>query len=159
MTLFFSCFGTTVTAQTLNSQNQFVGTWQHQDDNEVFFVTLTAIESVVQGYFKKVLIDINGNEVLELYTSKGFYDTEQTVAYVPSLSASYNENSSTIQGRIMDRTIPNGKLEGTFKLTIQDTCPTCPQTAVWQVRKDQGLLDEQKLEFNVPTDLILTKVE
>ena len=59
----------------------------------------------------------------------------------------------------MDITISNDKLEGTFSLTLQNNCIDCTPTAIWEVKKDQGLRPLNEPDFNVPTYLILTKIK
>ncbi|WP_179317967.1 DUF6705 family protein [Winogradskyella undariae] len=167
LTILFSC-SAFKTASVTYQTNPFVGTWQYQDGNEVFIVTIWMNaneneyfdENSIHGNFKKIIVDANGNEISEVYTSLGYYDAEQTVAYAPAFHSSYNDNSNRIQGGILDRTMPNGKLEGTFSLTLQNNCINCPpNTAIWKVKKDQGLRPLDEPDFNVPTDLILTKIE
>ncbi|WP_179317951.1 DUF6705 family protein [Winogradskyella undariae] len=162
ITILFSCTAFKATTNSAPPTNPFVGTWQHQNGNEVFKINiwLNTDSNDIEGHFKKVIVDSDGNEISVIYTSEGFYDTEQTVPYYSVFSASYTQNSNTIVGPIMDRTIPNDKLEGTFSLTLQNNCINCPpNTAIWKVKKDQGLRPLGEPDFNVPTDLILTKLE
>jgi hypothetical protein len=143
--------------------NPFIGDWQYQSGNEIFIVTLwlDTAENDILGHYKKIIVDINGVFQSEIYNSNKEIGTSGQ-NWPRVISAIYHENSNTIGGNITDNTLvntPRGFHDGKFVLIVQESnCLGCPTTAEWEVEKSPGFRSPDEPDFNIPTDIILTKV-
>lgn len=145
------------------SYEPFIGTWEHVDGNRIFRVIIYEDEQNLKGDYELVE-SVNGIETI-IYESN---------YYVPRLDA-YNGHAifggttsmTRMGGRIEDNTIEDGNpetgsfLTGSLVINIEPrTCLSCPLTASWKVEKNGGMYwSTQPTSFNIPTDIIITKVE
>jgi hypothetical protein len=147
------------------SQTQaFIGTWENHTGNSIFRVIISpntsghvATAPLMGRYFK---VNINNGTETIIYSSDlvpvGNFQWE------PGFYASNNEGSiSSISGSLIDHTyLDSTKFKwGAFSITIYTiSCLTCPLTANWEVVRPSGLrLDSEPLEYNIPTNIVLTK--
>jgi hypothetical protein len=141
--------------------NPFLGTWQHQEANNNFIVSIWQDnEGIVKGHYKMITVNSNGVQTGVVYNSKKEIGSSG-YNWPHVLYAGQYDNNYIIGGNIIDNTVnnPRGFIEGQFSMkTTGVLCTSCPQTAVWKVKKDQGLREPGEPEFNVPTDITLTKV-
>lgn len=169
----FVCLTSFKTADSLlmkehyQQQDIFAGTWRYQNGNEVFIVTLWRIADGYKGHYKKIIVDANGNQVSVVYNSnKEIGDTGQNWPFV--LSSGDTGQSNGIGGTIVDNTVTNTSNAGGFidgKFTMQVLNPNCflvptvncSLQAQWTVKKGQGLYNPDDPDFNIPTNIILTK--
>ncbi len=135
-------------------ENPFVGTWEYDNGTQIFRVSLKHIGNN----------DIDGDyELIEKSTGNVIYQSRQELNYGRVLENSiYGGTDGNILGAgIYDRTryhLGYGVLRGDVVMVLQNTSPY--QTATWEVRRGQGIrLSDDNKVFNIPTDLILTKIE
>lgn len=144
------------------------GIWKYQNGNEVFIVNLWRVTDGYRGHFKKITVDAYGNQVAEVYNSdKPISNTTTNWPYV-IYTGNISQNH-IVGGPFRDNTVSNpsncgGFVEGRFKMQILNpTCfdplgiNSCALQAQWTVKKDSGLIDPNEPNFNVPTNIILTK--
>jgi hypothetical protein len=149
-------------------QDMFAGTWTYQNGNEVFIVILWRVTDGYKGHYKKIKVDANGNQTVEVYNSdKPIGNTTAHFPYVMS-SGDISQNY-LIGGTFRDNTVTNpsnggGFVEGGFRMQVLNpSCfdplgnNSCALQAHWTVKKDQGLSDPKEPDFSVPKDIILTK--
>jgi len=155
----------TMFSQTLVGPNHqpFIGTWEHVNGNEIFRVFIWADDGNLKGNYEMVEV-VNGNEII-IYESNFIFPN----ANVRNPHAIFGGSLDGVKmgARIEDWFVDDGNPEtgsynwGSMTLTIQQSsCGTCPVTARWIVEdKPSGIrLTSQPLIFNLPLDLILTKV-
>ena len=149
------------------SQDMFAGTWKNQTANEVFIVTLWKAPNGYQGHYKKIIVDTNGNEVSVVYNSNKPIGNS-TSYYWPMVIYSGNvSQNNKIGGTIIDNTVINpvnegGFISGRFVMRILNPAcvnpgSSCVLQTQWTVKKGSGLRHENEPDFNLPTDIILTK--
>ena len=157
ITLFSLLSTTKATSQT----NPYIGTWKYQNGSEIFYVTFYNERAKIKGEYKKVLVDNNGVEVQEIYRSNKFL-TGTTTEWPSCIYVSYDSVNNKIGGTINDNTIDFSNRPGrTFRsgilrIKLLPGCTGCPITAQWKVIAEQGILEEP--DYNIPTDIIITKV-
>ncbi|WP_322549623.1 DUF6705 family protein [Flavobacterium psychraquaticum] len=161
-TLTILLFFTTVVS--FSQTQPFIGTWEYQTGNSIFRVIITPntsghVESApLMGRYFKVNIN-NGVETME-YSS----DLAPLGSFLwePGFYANIREgHPSLISGSLIDLTYPDPSKSkwGGFSITINTiSCLTCPLTANWKVVRPSGLrLDNEPLDYNIPTSIVLTK--
>jgi hypothetical protein len=139
--------------------NPFIGNWTFQNGNELFVLTLWSESNKIFGHYRMMALDNNGSYQFMVYNSNKEIGTSgQNWPYV--VYSKFNEGSY-ISGNITDNSInnPNYKfIEGKFMMTLLDTCFGCNLTAGFKVEKEQGIRSEGEPDFNIPTDIVLTKL-
>ncbi len=150
-------------------QDMFGGTWKYQNGNDVFIVTLwrDLDGDGYRGHYKKITVDACGNQVAEIYNSnKPIGHSTTNWPYV--INSGNISQYYSIGGPIDDNTVTNtpnagGFIEGSFVMKILNpncyTPPTnaCSLQAQWTVKKDYGLGNPAEPDFNIPTNVVLTK--
>ena len=166
--IFYSFISTMISLSTLstNAQNIFLGTWEHQNGNEVFRIVLwedPLDNNSIKGHYKMVQIE-NGLETIIYSSNKNEHIgiNEAKLPFVIYGSA----NNQTLIGLFYDNTIDSNQYhflkKGSLHLEILTNSgglnPTI--TAHWKVERKsyQGLIINEAPEFSVPTDIILTKI-
>ncbi len=153
------------TTLSANAQNIFLGTWEHQEGNEIFRVKLwqdTEDSTYILGHYEKVQIN-NGEETYVYSSNKeefiGDNDWWLTAAIVTKdgsntkIGGSFTDN--TITGNIY-RKYKSGHLSFEILTNSGGLNPTI--TAHWKVERSPGLILNEAPEFSIPTDIVLTKV-
>lgn len=137
--------------------NPFKGTWQYQNGNQRFLVSIWVdSENIMLGHYKMITIDSNGNQTGVLYNSKKPIGTSTTNWPYAIYMGTYDGLAEG--GVIKDNTVnnPRGFIEGRFRLSIENG--NSPITAHWIVEKMQGIQETGEPNFSIPTDIILTKI-
>jgi hypothetical protein len=148
-------------------QDILAGIWKYQSGNEVFIVSFLHVIDGYRGHYKKITVDASGNQVAEVYNSdKPIGNTTTNWPYV--IYAGNMSQNNEIGAIIADNTLsytPNagGFIDGYLDMKILNpncfTAPsnTCALQALWTVKKRPGLQDPNEPNFNIPTNIILTK--
>lgn len=143
--------------QYVNAQqlNPLKGTWEYQNGNEKFIVSIWEDnEGITKGHYKLVSISNTGENII--YNSKKqFGSSNIDWPYTIYLG------TDIFSGIISDNTVNNvrGFIDGQITLTmLQQQCSTCVLTMQWEVKKSQGLREPNEPDFNIPTNITLTKV-
>lgn len=141
-----------------NINDPFVGIWEWQNGNQTFRVELFIDEDEDIGGHYKLTENVNGIEVTIYNSDKplGFGLTWGRTIYGGS-------DGTILEAGIDDNTIPRpiyGTLSGHLTMEIQPIAGIGQVTATWKVVKMRGLkFDNDNREFNIPTDIVLTKVQ
>ncbi|QEK52452.1 hypothetical protein FYC62_12910 [Pedobacter aquae] len=150
-----------------SQQDILSGIWKYQNNNEVFIVNIWKVADGYKGHYKKIIVDANGNQVSVVYNSnKGIGDTGHNWPF--AIGTGDMTIDCKIGGTIYDNTVVNTPNAGGFidgKVTIQvlnsgcynPTGNTCTLQAQWKVKKMPGLKHPDEPDFNIPTNIILTK--
>jgi hypothetical protein len=159
-----------ISTQKTLSQNPFIGTWEYANNNQVFQVILyndpdfASANHLIGDY--KLIERINGVETL-IYKSNFEFDSPvglMNVGYeiFGSRSDKYfsglvNDNTTDYQLGWRARKTKQGSL--LMMILLPDiSCPTCIN-AKWKITPLQGItFDTVPDEYNIPTDVIMTKV-
>ena len=155
--------GFAMKSNTVFAQAQFIGTWKNQTGNQIFYVTFYFERTRIRGNYRKVIVDSNGNEIQEVYRSNKFI-TGTTIEWPSCLLLSFDSANNEIGGSITDNTInPSNILgisrkDGILNFKILPTCSGCPLTGEWKIKLAQGLQIEGAPDFNIPKNIILTKM-
>ena len=150
-----------------NAQDIFLGTWEHQEGNEIFRITLwqdAEDSTYILGHYEKVQF-VNGIETY-IYSSDKEVFIGNNDWWLTAAIATKDGNNEKIAGTFTDNTV-NGSLYKKHKVGYVEIeiltnsgglNPTI--TAHWKVERKsyQGLIINEAPEFSVPTDIILTKV-
>lgn len=144
-----------------NSQNPFHGTWEWQDGNQIFRVFLFSQNDTTKGHFELVVVN-NGAETI-IYTSNKPYNSNMTQHWHPVINVGLNNDGVSLDGRILDNSYDYEHpdfdqydlWDSNLKMKIISTNPT---TATWKVNYS-GLTPSNAPPINIPTDIIMTKVE
>ncbi|WP_298516966.1 DUF6705 family protein [uncultured Kordia sp.] len=149
------------TTATTNINTPFVGTWQWQNGNQTFQVELFLNENGrIRGHFTMLETNSNGLQIIVYKSNRdiGFGHTFGSVIYGSS-------DGTILYAGIDDNTVPNPNnypgLSGKLKMEIITTgnCIGCSTTATWKVKEQQeGRFEGDNRTLNIPTDIILTKV-
>ncbi|WP_156168956.1 hypothetical protein [Kordia jejudonensis] len=119
----------------------------------------------MNGHFEMVEVDTNGNEIT-IYKSNKPYNSQTPQHWHPVIDAGHNGNK--LDGRIMDNsldyedpqwdgyTLWHARLR--MKILQTGSCIGCSTTASWKVAYFD-LTPSNKLPLNIPTDIVLTKVQ
>jgi len=157
-------FTTICKSQTLNKYNPYVGTWQYQNNSEVFEVTIWEEEEKTFGHYRKYLVDDNGVFQSEILNSdKRLGNSNQNWPYV-LYAGKYEIGDNILGGPIKDNTVtnaPNGmNISGQFSMKMQaPTCNGCPlNNVLWEVKRGQGVTIGDIVDYSILTYCILTKV-
>ncbi|MBF8151606.1 hypothetical protein ITJ86_17025 [Winogradskyella sp. F6397] len=161
--LLFSCKSQYVLAQNPNHA-PFIGTWEYQENNQIFRVTIYEDGNDLKGDYLLLEID-NGNETIIYESDYSAPNSDFNWGYAifggsndgNLMYAKIDDNSIGYENGVASRK----RKRGSLGLTIQpQTCSTCPITAEWKVAELQGLkITGEPENYNIPTDIILTKVE
>ncbi|TQD40666.1 DUF6705 family protein [Haloflavibacter putidus] len=150
----------------------FIGIWEWQNENKIFRITLWKEEQVenengnrtsfywdkIKGHFELVELD-NLSQESTIYTSQKKIG-QSTSDWFPVISGE-SHNGINFEGYIYDNSVPYDPnyitgVRGNLKLTIIPN--TSPKKMEWNVTLPQGMYGtDQPTEFNIPTDIILTK--
>lgn len=150
-----------VAEKSQNVDSVYAGTWQSQNGNTLFVVSLWSEGNRILGHYKLVEYN-NGIIGNAIYKSNKIYPSGFTFPYVIS---GLLPNSDQLSGSIDDNTISSTNqnyISGDvlMKLT-QPTiigCTNCTIQATWKVTRSKGLQYGEPIPFNIPTNIILTKV-
>jgi len=141
---------------TVAGQNDvYKGTWHYQSGNQLFIVSLWNEQSALKGHYKMVTVDDNGMQTGIVYNSNKLWgNTGQNWPF----SVYCGFNATTALGTINDNTVtgvPKGFIEGNIELTLQIGTPI---TMHWKVNRSEGIRFSEEPDFNIPTDIVLTKI-
>ena len=162
-------FNTTTSLQDIypTKADMFSGTWKHQSGQEIFIVSLWHTAEGYRGHYKKIKVDANGNQISVIYDSnKPIGNSTTNWPYVIYAGNSSPENE--LGAVITDNTVINtpnagGFIDGYLDLKVLNpTCFTpltnsCTLQAHWTVKKRQGIRHPNEPDFNIPTNIVLTK--
>ncbi len=150
------------TVFNLNAQNPFHGTWEWQNGNQTFRVFLFEQNSTTKGHFEMVENN-NGTETV-VYTSDKPYNSAMTQHWHPVINVGMNSDSVSLDGRILDNSYD---YEST-SFAGYDLCESWlnmkivsannPTTATWKVNY-YDIIPNNAPPINIPTDIVMTKVE
>jgi hypothetical protein len=138
--------------------NDFIGTWQYQDENNIFRIILVEsfngdLNDDLDGKFQLIEIQ-NGVEVIT-FDSGYIGDTDYFPQWIAITGRIWDINK--FSGMVEDRSNPGyGALDGRLETELIDNNGILQLT--WKVTK-RGLRDTEEPDFNIPTDAVLTKVE
>lgn len=155
-----------------NNFTPFLGTWEWQNNNQIFRVTLWKEEQVeyengnrpsfywdrIKGHFEMVEIGSLGEETI-IYTSQKKIG-QSTSDWFPVINGGSNDGN-TFEGFIYDNSVPFNPnyitgVRGNLDINIVPSA--VPSQMEWKVTLPQGMYGtDQPTEFNIPTDIILTK--
>ena len=128
----------------------FVGTWQWTEGNQTF--------TVIKGNYE---MTTNGSLGLT-YKSNKLLLPDINYYYGPAI---YGKSVDGIifSGLINDNVLFNGDgnysvKPGQLVFTIQNSCISCPITAIWKVSHLGGIRVGQPQTFTIPTNIVLTKI-
>ncbi|EPR74061.1 hypothetical protein ADIWIN_0870 [Winogradskyella psychrotolerans RS-3] len=161
ITLFFSCKVQQVYAQDPNNA-PFVGTWEHQNGNDIFRVTIWEDGNDLKGDYWFIQTN-NGVETIICASNYIIPNSNTNYRHVIFggskdgiiMGALLDDNSINCQNGAAERE----RMSGNASLTIQSGCLGCPITAEWKVERLRGIrIQGDPTEFSVPTDVIMTKV-
>ena len=157
-----------------NSFAPFLGTWEWENGNQTFRVTLWKEEMVehengnrpsfwkdeIKGHYELVQSGQLGGQVEEIvYTSQKKIGNSVT-DWFPVISGD-TSNGINFEGLVYDNSIPLNNnypmgIRGNLELNIIPG--TIPSQLEWKVTLPEGMYGtNQPTEFNIPTDTILTK--
>ena len=152
----------------------FLGTWEHQSGNQIFRITLWKEEynenengnrpsffwDEIKGHFEMVEIGQSGEQLeTTIYTSQRKIGQSNT-DWFPVIDGASN-NGINFEGLIYDNSVPYDPsyitgVRGNLILIIIPNSQ--PQQMDWKVTLPQGMYGiDQSTEFNIPTDIVLTK--
>ncbi|QEK52455.1 hypothetical protein FYC62_12925 [Pedobacter aquae] len=152
---------------TAYSQDILAGIWKYQNNSEVFIVNIWKVTDGYRGHYKKITVDVNGNQVSVVYDSnKEIGDTGHN--WPSTISAGSLSQDYSTGGTIYDNTVTNspnagGFIEGLCRIKILNpNCynsngNTCALQAEWMVKRGPGLYNPAEPPYSVPTNIILTK--
>lgn len=148
-----------------NNFQGFIGTWENVKDNITFRVVLFKIEQMPMGSPVKYFMDrIGGSfQIIEnanmpneaiIHNSLKYYSISNTTTNSVIYAASFGPN--TLGGHIENNCANNGDdfITGFLKMNITNP-GNFPSLAQWKI-KSRPLQEGES--FNIPTDIILTKV-
>jgi len=135
----------------------FVGNWEWVNGNETFKLNFFIENEGISGNYK--LVEINNGVEIIIYSSK--FSIADTGNYTTGFSG-YSDNGVLMGGRITDSSWKwNGENKtktGSLAFTILPSI-NGQIRATWKVSKLSGLrVGDEILEFVIPTDIILNKV-
>ncbi|TYB69017.1 hypothetical protein ES677_14485 [Bizionia gelidisalsuginis] len=157
-----------------NNFAPFLGTWEWQNGNQIFRVTLWKEEQVenengnrpsfywdqIKGHYEMVQLGQSGQQLeTVIYTSQKKIG-QSTSDWFPVISGR-GVDGMNFDGTVYDNSVVyNPKyitgVRGILKLDIIPS--TIPSQMEWKVTLPQGMYGtDQPTEFNIPTDIILTK--
>ena len=132
----------------------FIGNWQWVDGNKTFTVEIyqnydSTNGNHLAGHYK--MEETINNLTVTIYKSNRLFDHDNLIYGDANteifFSGSIDDN--TTQGYVTKR--------GYLRFNILDTTPV---TATWKVERYYGpRMDVEPANFNIPTDIILTKVD
>jgi len=144
----------------------FVGTWQWTEGNQTFTVELYIANETFPGSEGEVIkgnYEMTTNGSLGLtYKSNKLLLPDINYYYGPAI---YGKSVDGIifSGLINDNVLFNGDgnysvKPGQLVFTIQNSCISCPITAIWKVSHLGGIRVGQPQTFTIPTNIVLTKI-
>lgn len=159
MKTYFIILFTLLTLFSAKAQTSpFSGTWEWENGNQTFYVyimseTLNTGDKVLSLDYK--MVETNNGIVTEVYSSKH----QGVFAFGGAILA---EKPTTASGRIFDRTHPNTTdgYEGDLGLNVLSTDPPNIRWKIYTLRDNiqAFVTDNPPTGFNLPTDIILTKI-
>lgn len=161
-TIIFITLSTSAFAQNSN-HIPFVGNWEWVNGNETFKVQLYTTRgpegAVIKGHY--MLINNLTNNVI--YKSNKLLLPEIDYYFGHAIYAK-SYDGILLGGSIDDNVLFSGDGNyavkmGELSITIQNTCPTCPTTATWEVSRLPGGQVGLPQTFTIPTDIVLTKID
>lgn len=130
----------------------YEGTWHYQNSNQVFVVSLWQDNEGYKGHYKMINVDSNGNQVSILYNSnKSYWGSNLNWPFTVNTSSSFE---GQIGGNVVDNTVNDFAMR-TIVMTLQNYNPL---RIHWKITKPEDLRPADEPEFNIPTDIVLTKV-
>ncbi|QTY25932.1 DUF6705 family protein [Flavobacterium sp. CS20] len=156
LNIFFIFVTLNIFSQNIN--DPFVGTWEWENNNQIFRVILYLDEDEdIRGDFE--MVEVLGNN-LESLIYESNKDNGFGYKYGPVIFG--GSDGTELGATFTDNTVthPYGQLSGELKMVIQLSNTPGLTTATWQVRRTRGLkrADDDRT-FNIPTNIILTKVD
>jgi hypothetical protein len=142
------------------TRNDFLGTWEWQNNNVIFRVNFFNESDgdgtfSLGGHFTMLESDNNGNETILFTSDRPIENTNQN--WLPMINGGrYLDYIDSYRFSLRDNTT-NDFLLGTLDLKFLDVPNGSPLQISWKLRID-GMANEDQ-NFNVPTDITLTKVE
>ncbi len=158
-----------------NYFSPFLGTWEWQSGNRIFKVTLwkeayvenqngnrpSFYEDVIKGHFEMIHVS-QGSQPWQtvMYTSQKKIG-QSTSDWFPVISGASHDGNN-FRGIIYDNSVPYNPeystgVRGNLELSIVQN--TSPMQLHWNVTLPQGTYGtDQPTEFNIPTIMILKKV-
>ena len=153
----------------------FIGTWEYQDGNQIFRVTLFKVEKIeyengnynpsyymdeIQGHFSMIEIGSSGQPIeTTIYTSQRKMGASNT-DWFPVITIGSTRDGINLNAMIYDNSIPYN-INYPFvrgNLSLEIISGTNPIQMQWKVTLPQGMYGtDQPTNFNVPTDIILIK--
>ena len=162
--ILFSCKSQKIYAQySIEHLTPFIGIWEHQDGSDLFRVNIYEEEGYLKGDYWIIEI-IGGTETIICESDYYVPQWNQNLGYVIFggsndgiiMGASIDDNTINCEAGITERK----RLKGNLKFTIQDSCSSCPTTALWKIERWDGLRSDDEPENNsIPSDIIMTKLE
>ena len=141
---------------TVTGQNDvYKGTWQHQNGNRLFIVSLWSDGEYTKGHYKMVETN-NGVPGDLIFTSRKYYGNG---FYFPPVITGLYDSQYGLSGSFSDNTISGYTKDFKSGVFVMKIIPQSnPATATWKVEEAKGLKTGVQPSFSIPTDIILTKV-
>lgn len=165
ITILFSTNGFSQTLSINPTTDDFLGTWEWQNSNQVFRVEIFEAPSyngtTLKGHYKMVEVDNSGNET-EIYNSNRPIYPGSTTMFPAAITGGQHLDwlENTYGFFFQDSTVEVGNPPpplGDLKLKFLPTQQGEPLRVSWTLIVE-GIASEGQA-FSVPTNMILTKVE
>jgi hypothetical protein len=152
-------------ALTINGQNSnltpFVGNWEWQDGNQKFKVEIFIDGENLKGHYE--LVETINSTTTTIYKSNKLLNQELDFYFGYAIfgdSVDGIKFGASIDDNVLLNNGNNNIKKGSLAFTIQNNTLGQPITASWSIKSSFGLKStEEPVEFNIPTDIVLTKVE
>src|SRR5690554_2575200 len=142
---------------TYSQNNPFVGTWQWENGSQIFRVNLRIENEKIRGGFCMLEVNSAGIVINTIYKSDKDIPSTYGINYDVIFA---NSDGYELGGSIQDNSSSNSSnwLDGVLEMVIQNNSSGVV-TATWKVKRGQGIrASTDNRTFNIPTDIILTKV-
>lgn len=137
-------------------QNYYKGTWEYQSGNQKFMVKFWEEDGKTLGRYKMITVDANGQQTGVIYTSKDKWGNSN---YPPDNEIYAGSTGGLVLSGIIHDTTVNDPLSdfisGDLRMELESFNAS---TATWKVTRSPGIKIDGEPDFNIPTDIILTKV-
>ena len=147
------------TQADIPTKDDFIGLWEWQNNNEIFRVNLFDYqedgETGIGGHFTMLQVDNNGNETV-LYTSNRLIEGTNDYWRPMITGCRYLDYNESYRFFLRDNTSDYFLLGDLYLKFLNNLNSGQPLQISWKLRP--GGTRSQDEIFNVPTDIVLTKM-
>jgi hypothetical protein len=146
------------------SSNDFFGTWEYQNGNEISRIHLFEQTTIYQGesmvsiagHFSMIEINSNGVETIVFNSDKPYSELSSTHWHPVILGGMYLAEIDAYRFSFVDNSLPYW-LSGHLQLSFINNPNNNSLQLLWKLRVEgMGTINR---DFNVPKDIVLTKVD